>query len=386
MLKSLFGELTPAPIDAARPREGFQATRIYPFPKGPGVSTDRGVDPFQQDLFVSGSPAQAMRSHLAKLPPDEGHHVVTLLDTHHHLAPRLIQNLSEATGHPVQRLNIRHHASQHVMATLERVVVPRRGDASLKLYHADVPPWQGERAPEDDSPSMPMVLMESSSLAAVVVAPMPAADLDDMLAKLAAATQSTHWRCPTLLFVLSPETAWAEARIRDTEWPGDVQVDVVDEPSPSPARTWNALLMAWDRHDLSLVPDQTLTRMQVLEQGRIMGRELRNLMGTPGILGCAVAECQSGTLVVGESHDASLDLRQVSAALASTLRGHQDGWQRLDGAAPLDEIVLCAGTDQFVVRPGKRLPEFFLFAKIDPARSNLTLARLKIADAHRALD
>ncbi len=416
MLKSLFGDLNVDTPRLAVPGTTFQATRLQRSTRNLLQDDGRLTEHIDQDVFVSGSPAQAMRNHLAAVLPSDGHQVITLLDSEHRLAPRLIRSLSAATGQPVQRLNIRDHASQHVMVTLERTLVPRGAAPALKLYHADVPSWQGERAPVDDSATTPFVLMESSSMAVVVVSTMTPAAADDLLVRLALATQAPSWRCPTLVFVLTEQTAWVTERIRGMHWPVDMQLDVVHETlaspmdaaeateelsesgvipatvasvratSASPAAVWNALLEAWDRHDLSNLPPADMQHVQATDRARAVARALRGLMTTPGILGCAVADVESGALVAGESHDATIHLTQACAALAPLVRAQQVACGLLDAAAPFDEMFMSAGPIQYVVRSLPAAAGWFLFARIDRAKSNLTLVRHRLGEAQQALD
>ncbi len=403
MLKSLFGDLSSLPPRKDTPDSVLQVARLHPLFRRRDDNADASLaERVEQDVFVSGSPAQAMRAHLAAMAPIDGHQVVTLMDSGHRLAPRLIRSLSAATGEPVQRLNIRDHASQHPMVILERTVVPRGSEPALKLYHVEVPPWQGDRAPVDDSASTPYVLMEASSMAAVVMSRMTAAEADDALAKLALASQAPSWRCPTLIFVLTHDTAWVAERIQNAHWPADMRVDIVLESSlpsvaprealtaaaeteASPAAVWNALLSAWDRQDGANLPPAHIDQALAAERSRAIGRTLRNLMMTEGIVGCAVADMQSGTLVAGESHDADVDLTQACAALAPLMRAQQDACRLLDGGAPLEEMFLSAGEVQFVVRPLTASGVLYLIARVNRAQSNLTLVRLKLAEAQAAL-
>ncbi len=386
MLKSLFGELS---TDTATPQDdsqGMQASRVLEFRRHVADEDGRVTEQLEQNLFVSGSPAFAMRSHLAKAYPSEGHQVITLLDPAARLAPKLIRALCAATDQPVQRLNIRDQASQRVMATLERTVIPRRGDGMLKLYHATVPTWLSERWSDDDSESTPYVLMEASNMAAVIIDDAEPAWLDDMLAKLALASQSSTWRCPTLVFVVTPQTAWAAERVRAIDWPDDIQVQTIQNALVSPALVWNALLGAWDQNDLASLPNHAVEQVRSLEMSRAIGRELRKLMATAGIASCAVGDLATGALVAGESRDASINLSLSCDALAPLMRAQIEASQQLGGTVPLEECFLSAGELQYVVRPLLRNPPRFLFARLNRSQSNLTLVRLKVAEAHQALN
>ena len=187
MLKSLFGELTATPLKPGSPLPAFAATAVLESTDTHLVDDGRMVDRHQQDLFVTGSPAEAMREHLATAQTAAEVRTITLLDPTRLWAPGVVKALSDATGQPVERLHLREQASLRVLATLERTVVPRRGDATLKIYHADV------RVDEGDNLRIPFVLMERSQMAAVIVGPMQPDEVEAMLLALHAAVREPSW-------------------------------------------------------------------------------------------------------------------------------------------------------------------------------------------------
>lgn len=121
------------------------------------------------------------------------------------------------------------------------------------------------------------------------------------------------------------------------------------------------------------------------EADRLRALQLRALMSTEGFIGCAVADVDSGALLVGESHERGVDLALAARVLAQSLRVQQHAAQAMGCHTPVEEIVLCAGTDQYVVRPLTARKHQFIFAKLHHAYANLTLARLRLAQAQGAL-
>ena len=108
MLKSLFGDLTPLREPAER-RESppeFVATAILE--SVAGEVDDRGqiVDRNLRDLFVTGSPAQAMRAHFAGSREEHGadQRIISLHDPAQMWAAAVIKALADASGQPVERL------------------------------------------------------------------------------------------------------------------------------------------------------------------------------------------------------------------------------------------------------------------------------------------
>ena len=376
MLKSLFGELTATPLKSGGPVPAFAATAVLESTDTHLSDDGRMLDRHQQDLFVTGSPAQAMREHLAaKTQGAADVRTITLLDPAHLWAPGVIKALSDATGQPVERLHLREQATLRILATLERTVVPRRGEATLKIYHADL------RDSEGESLRVPFVLMERSQMSAVIVGPMQAPEVEAMLLALHAAVREPSWHCESLLFLLPPSGAWIASKIAALTWPRNVQVEVLDEPLVGTSSVWNALLAAWDRQHGSVLPSADPA---VLE-ARAVARQLRVLMHTDGVLGCALADATDGDLLAGESRDAGSDLARAAAALAPVLRAHQQASHAMALPASLDEIAVVNGGICHLIRPLQRRPNQFLFARIDRAHANLALLKFKLAEAERNL-
>ncbi len=375
MLKSLFGELTATPLAAGGPVPAFAATAILESTNTRLSAAGRMVDRHQQDLFVTGSPARAMREHLAKAPAGSDVRTITLLDPARLWAPGVVKALSDATGQPVERLHLREQSTLRILATLERTVVPRRGEATLKIYHADL------RDPEGEGLQVPFALMERSEMAAVIVGPMQASDVQAMLLALQAAVQQPSWRCGALLFLLPHSSAWIASRIASLDWPRTLQVEVLDEPLIGTSSVWNALLAAWDRLHGPVEPTADAAALEA----RAVARQLRGLMYTDGVLGCALVDATDGDLLAGESRDAGADLARAAAALASVLRAHRQATQAMGLPGTLDEVSVVNGSLCHLIRPVQRRPNQFLFARIDRSHANLALLKFKLAEAERAL-
>jgi hypothetical protein len=247
MLRSLFGDLAPprgnhrgdaVEVDA----QGFASTAILEGEGGEGDPA-QGSDRHVRDLFVSGSPANAIRAHFAETRDDinDGERFVTLFDPAQMWAGAMIKALSDASGQPVLRLQLRDQYSLATLAVIERTTVPRRQDETLKIYHADV------HAPGAEMVAMSTALMERSDLVAVVVGPMHPAAIDAMIEMLSAATAGPTWRCPQLLFMLPVGALWIAQKIAATAWPKAVQVHTLSEPLTSASAVWNKLLSHWGR-------------------------------------------------------------------------------------------------------------------------------------------
>ena len=373
MLKSLFGELTATPLGGG-PMPAFAATAVLESTDTHLADDGRMVDRHQQDLFITGSPAEAMREHLAKAQASDVR-TITLLDPTRMWAPGVVKALSDATGQPVEKLHLREQATLRILATLERTVVPRRGEATLKIYHADL------RVAEGENLRIPFVLMERSQMSAVIVGPMQPPEVEAMLLALHAAVREPSWKCDSLIFLLPPSGAWIAAKIAGLEWPRNLEVEVLDEPLIGTSSVWNALLAAWDRQHGPAEPAADPAALEA----RAVARQLRALMHTDGVLGCALVDATDGDLLAGESRDAGTDLARAAAALAPVLRAHRQASNAMALPGSLDEVAIVNGSVCHLLRPLQRRPNQFLFARIDRSHANLALLKFKLAEAERNL-
>jgi hypothetical protein len=247
VLKSLFGDLMPTsgePSSPVSPMTDFAATAILETNNTAVTDTGRMVDRRQEDVYFSGSPGAAIRDHLARTPPDPDVRLITMLDPSRMWAPGVVKALSDATGQPVERLLLRDEDSEEVRVTLERTAVPRRSEATLKIYHADT---GVQSQPQADNIEAPLALMERSHLAAVIVGAMSMPDIAALMTTLRRSVRTPNWTCGTLLFLLPPGQLGLSTRIAQLDWPSSLRVEVLDEPLTSTSSVWNALLSAWDR-------------------------------------------------------------------------------------------------------------------------------------------
>lgn len=390
MYQSLFGEWQLVHSDDLSPLDdsAFAVRSVRESRSSLAQDDGRLAEWATQDVYISGSPLDAMRQRLAASLPAEDSRVFTIVDTTGELAPHVLRELATATGMPLERLVLRDAGTQQVWATIDRTRIPRRGDATLKVYHVRPSALRdGSNDGHADAHEVARSLMEVSDVTTIVVgARTSPAEIDSDLSRLMLACQATTWRCPTLVFVVPPSLDWAVRRVSQIDWPADVVVEVIDDVLSSPAQAWNTLLSAWDRHDLSLLPTASVERIEAAEEARAIGRQLRQLMDTAGIMGAAVADSNTGLLVAGESHERGVNLAEAAAALAPAMQAHQRSNETLCNPRDVEEVIVSAGSRQFVMRPLLRRGTLFLLAQLDRGHSNLTLARLKVAEAQRNLD
>lgn len=425
MLRSLFGDLSPqrdAPgRRAAAPETEFAATAILETVTGEvGEAGESGplVDRHSRDLFVTGSPAQAMRAHFANLREEQppGQRFITLYDPAQMWAVSVIKALSDASGQPIERLHLRDQATLGTLALIERTLLPRRHEDTLKIYHADV------RAQGRDAQLIPLALMERSDLTVVIVGPMHTSAVENMIETLRRAAGSESWRCPELLFLLPVGAHWIARKVRDAAWPAALRVAVQTEPMTSASTVWNLLLTHWNliRADAE-PPGQAPTDAAVVEApsaSRPMPlvdtarREpafapplaaaapelarraaparavavLQELMLLDGLIFAALVDVNSGDVIASEGRGPDIDRAAVAAAEVLTVHrrtlrqmGH---WRPND---PVDEVLVTAGSRYHILRALQAHPDLFILAVLDKLRSNLAMTRFRIMEAQQVL-
>jgi predicted regulator of Ras-like GTPase activity (Roadblock/LC7/MglB family) len=435
MLKSLFGDLYPL-RDAASRRESapvveFAATAILETITGEVSDTGHLIDRHTRDLFVTGSPAQAMRAHFASQREEnlEGQRFITLYDPAQMWAASVIKALSDASGQPIERLHLRDQTTLGTLAMIERTLLPRRTEDTLKIYHADV------RAQGRDAQLIPLALMERSDLTVVIIGPMHSTAVESMIETLRRAAGSEAWRCQEMLFLLPVGAHWIVEKIQGTVWPAGVHVQVQTEPLTSASTVWNLLLTHWNRvrpvdpHETAdVLPLPTPwpeagPKAQALSEPLPSARALepvwrpephaelspvsdpttveshrppphparaaavlQELMLLDGLIFVALVDTNTGQVIASEGRGPDVD--RAAAAAAEVLNVHRrtlrqmGHWRPND---PVDEILVTAGSRYHILRTLQAHPELFILAVLDKLRSNLAMTRFRIMEAQQVL-
>lgn len=411
MLKSLFGDLT---LRDPHPSSSGSAAMAL-LDAVTGEVNDRGqvIDRHLRDVFVTGSPAQAMRAHFAATRDDQlpGTRLLALHDPLRLLTPAMPKMLSDAGGQPIERLHLRDQSTLATLAMIGRITLPRRMEDTLNVYTAEV---RGGTARAHD---IPIALMERCDLACVVAGPMPPGAVEELLASLVVAAFAPTWHCPHLLFLLPADEVVLAEKIRNTSWPRALRVHVLCEPLTCATSIWNTLLSYWNvvKPALGGTPmlapavglggslgPQQLDRLhaamppaprprkagpgsRMLDPGEA-SQMLRDLMPLDGMLYATVVDSDTGMLVAAEGQGA--DFSQAAAAATEILRMHRRTLRMTGHPRPLDpvdEIVVAVGSRYHLLRTLTAFPEHFIFAVLDKLRSNLATARFRLLEAQQTL-
>ncbi len=245
MLKSLFGELYP--IRPVTPRSSedtaFTATAVLESTSGSVNERGQMLEQHERDLFISGAAGQAMRAQFATNanPLQRTQRLITFFDPGQLWASTVIQALAQASGQPMERLHLRDSNTLQELAVVERTRLTRRADEPLKVYHADIKQLTPSTA------DITWALMERSDLCVVLFGTLTPTQLEGILVQLSAATHSTHWFCPDLLFMIPAGAQWMRAKIEALPRPHGLRIEVLSETLTTPAMVWNRALAHWRR-------------------------------------------------------------------------------------------------------------------------------------------
>ena len=428
MLTSLFGDLRAARDSKAKSSDfedtevvggsqDFAATAIME-----SIATevnDRGqiIDRHVSDLVVTGSPAQAIREHFAATRADleTATSMITLLDPVGVWASSVVKALSDAGGRPIEKLHLREQSTLRTIAMIERTMLVRRQEDTLRIFHADV------RAPGPENAEIPVALMERSQMTAVIIGPMQPHAIDALLGSLKHATSLATWRCAHLLFQLPPNANWINAKVEAIAWPERLHVHIVSEPMTGASSVWNAMLNVWNEAKLQpgwdpsavspmlgtsdfpikvgeldggnaaakpvpgSVDSEAAATRPLLDAAR--GRQaLASLLKLDGLLGCALVEAATGLVLAHETRDPeSLDMELAAASCAQVLAAHRNAALNMGLSDPIDEVITTAGSRHVLIRALQRHADLVLVALLEKHRTNLALARFQLLEVERSL-
>ena len=434
MLTSLFGDLRSSSRDAKSKSSDFEDTEVGS--GGPDFAAtaimesiatevnDRGqiIDRHVSDLVVTGSPAQAIREHFASTRADleTATSMITLLDPVGVWASSVVKALSDAGGRPIEKLHLREQTTLRTIAMIERTMLVRRQEDTLRIFHADV------RAPGPENAEIPVALMERSQMTAVIIGPMQPHAIDALLSSLKLATSLPTWRCPHLLFQLPPNANWINAKVEAITWPERLHVHIVSEPMTGASSVWNAMLNVWNEAKLqpgwdpAAVSPMLGTSDFPIKVGELDGgtdaaakaplagmdaeaatltgslrpmldaargrQALSSLLKLDGLLGCALVDAASGLVLAHETRDpGSLDMELAAASCAQVLGSHQSAARSMGLADSIDEVITTAGSRHVLIRALQRHADLVLVAVLEKHRTNLALARFQLLEVERSL-
>ena len=109
-----------------------------------------------------------------------------------------------------------------------------------------------------------------------------------------------------------------------------------------------------------------------------LNESLNDLMSMDGAMCAAVVDYNSGMML--GSVGTGVDLELAAAGNTEVVRAKMKTMKALGLNDNIDDILITLGKQYHLIRPSQKLAGIFVYYVLDKARSNLALARRKVAD------
>jgi hypothetical protein len=110
---------------------------------------------------------------------------------------------------------------------------------------------------------------------------------------------------------------------------------------------------------------------------------LQDLMSCDGAVCAALVDSSSG-MILGQS-GTGVDMEVAAAGNTEVVRAKMKTMRGLGLNDVIEDILITLGKQYHIIRPMARKEGLFLYIVLDKSKSNLALARRKVADVEREL-
>lgn len=110
---------------------------------------------------------------------------------------------------------------------------------------------------------------------------------------------------------------------------------------------------------------------------------LNEMMTIDGAMVVAVVDSGSGMLL--GSMGSGLDVELAAAGNTEVMRAKLKTMKMLDLGDQIEDILITLGKQYHIIRPLSNREGLFIYLVLDKTRSNLALARRKVADVEKTL-
>jgi hypothetical protein len=114
-----------------------------------------------------------------------------------------------------------------------------------------------------------------------------------------------------------------------------------------------------------------------------INESLSALLSVDGAMCVALVDSRSG-MILGQA-GTGLDLDVAAAGNTEVMRAKQSTMKALGLKDTIDDILITLTSQYHIIRPLSTNPSVFLYLVLESARSNLALARYKVAEIDRQL-
>ncbi|HXU30593.1 MAG TPA: hypothetical protein VN851_08470 [Thermoanaerobaculia bacterium] len=171
---------------------------------------------------------------------------------------------------------------------------------------------------------------------------------------------------------LREEAASQHLKREGAEHGGPVRDDADDD--------WSVLLeqvvIGWELEDLT---DNRSNAMANIKES------LQGLTEIDGFIGACLVDSNSGMMMGAEGGGPSMDLEAAAAGNTEVVRAKRKTMATLGLKDTIEDILITLGKQYHLIRPLATRDGLFIYLVLDKSRSNLALARHRLADAERDL-
>ena len=111
---------------------------------------------------------------------------------------------------------------------------------------------------------------------------------------------------------------------------------------------------------------------------------LERLVELPGARSAALVDSSTGMVLGHAGSDSNLEI--TAAANTEVVRAQLKSLGTLGSSDAIDDIIITMSTQYDIIRPLAANPSIFLFLAMDKNKSNMALARYKVAECDQQLE
>lgn len=153
------------------------------------------------------------------------------------------------------------------------------------------------------------------------------------------------------------------------------------------AAPWSLPVAAPGTRETSAASKPSHTDTQNPQQGTPMSNiseSLQQLNNLDGFVGASLVDSDSG-MVLGMEGGANYNLELASAMNTDVVRCKRKAMDALGLGDQIDDILITLKDQYHIIRPVKNRPQVFIYLVTERSRSNLALARMRLAEVDGAL-
>ena len=112
---------------------------------------------------------------------------------------------------------------------------------------------------------------------------------------------------------------------------------------------------------------------------------LKQILQLDGALGACVVDSNSGMMLGAEGGTGVVDLEVAAAGNTDVVRAKRKTMLALNLEDSIEDILITLGKQYHIIRPLRTNDALFIYLVLDKTKSNLAMARHKLADIEKHL-